>query len=471
MRDGKRKKAPNLLFVMTDQQRFDTLSVNGAPICRTPNLDRLASKGANFTRAFTNAPLCSPARGVMMTGRYPHSNGLTANTHYSETPTPGLKSGEVMISEILAEAGYRCGYIGKWHLSFDQSVQRGFSEWDVTHRSYGAYLQQRGVDPGIPGEASHRTLRVENAPLCGTSPLSEDDFRDVFIIRKATEVLKMYHERRPFALWCSIPGPHFPLEIPEPYASLYDPASVPENPSFDDPIINKPKGQKTHSWLQLGAHLDWSAWQRVIAHYWGYVTLLDKHIGVLLDTLEELDMASDTLIVFLSDHGEMAGSHHMFDKGPFMYEDVMHIPMILSYPGVIPESRTVSDAFVSHLDIAPTILDYLGQPIPENVQGKSLRPVIEGQTSADRDCVFAECSAGDIPNRQENVRMIRTARWKYCYRPDDDMDELYDLDSDPYEMCNRIDDAGCLPVIRDLRSRFAEWMRSTRDSLPPPALQ
>jgi len=465
---------PNLLVVICDQMRADVLGCAGSPHCRTPHLDALAATGTRFAHAYTPTPLCTPARGSLMTGRYPHSHRLVANTQYAETPTPALPSDERMVSERLAAGGYRCDYTGKWHLNRGdeaaEAARRGFTTFGGTHAGYARSL----VDVGIAQERSslrsnERTMRGEHAPMCGTAPVDADHTYNSFIADEAVALLRGYGAAgvggadRPFALWCSMPGPHFPLEVPVPYAGMYDPDAVPRPVSFSDTFAGKPGGQRWHPWLQLAAHLSWPEWQRLIAHYWGYVTYMDTLVGRVLAALDDTGLRKRTAVVFLADHGEMAGHHRMFDKGPYLYEDVMRVPFIVRYPDVVPTGAVRGDGFANLVDLVPTLLDLAGvQPQGgQPFEGRSLLPALRGEAALPAD-VFAETNTGDLVNPQLDTRMIRRGDWKYVLRPGE-RDELYDLRDDPDELTNRIGDARTVRAA--LRDALAAWMETTHDPL------
>lgn len=473
---------PNLFILLADQLRADVLGVNGSTICRTPHLDRLARDGVNFGLAFTTTPLCSPARAALFTGRYPHSNGLIANTHYPDTPSPCLPERERLLFQHLATAGYRCGYVGKWHLNVgEQAVgaqRRGVADFYGGRRAAQLHRERLSLPPreDVAG-ARRRTMEGPHPPMCGVAPYPEEYHLDAGIAGQAVALLRQYVDEglggpdRPFALVCSFHGPHFPLEVPEPYADLYDPAAVPKPGSFDDALAEKPPAQRTHPWLQLAAHLSWPEWQRVIAAYWSFVTLIDELTGRVLRALEELGLDEETLVVTTSDHGDMAGHHRMFDKGPYFYEDVMRVPSVWRWPGHVPPLQNEQRGFISHVDVVPTLLELLDvDPVAgaPPLQGVSRVPVLIGDPAATRgNEVFGESNAGDLVNPQLDARMIRTRRWKYAWRPGD-VDELYDLEADPEELANLAAATKHAAALQQLRVRLAAWMQETEDPLPVP---
>jgi len=479
---------PNVLIVMADQFRADCVEANGSAICRTPNLDRLAAGGVTFSRAYTTAPLCTPARGALFTGRYPHSNRLTANTQYPECPTPRLPDEERLVFQHLAAAGYRCGYTGKWHLNVGEEAaeahRRGVADFFNGAACRRLQMERLGLPPREDvGRAAQRIMRGDHPPMSGVIPYPEPYQLDSCIAGQTVELIRRYtaagmgaHEGEPspWALVCSFHGPHFPIEVPEPYESMYDPQDVPRPASFDDTFEGKPQGQRTHPWLQLAAHLSWEEWRRVIAHYWGFCTYIDSLVGRVLNALEESGQGPDTLVMFTADHGEMAGHHRMFDKGPYLYEDVMRVPFVWRWPETVrvlaPRGR--QERLVSHVDVVPTVLEVAGVGVVEGspgLQGQSLLkphpPAPSPEAGEGEAAVFGETNVGDRVNPQQDTRLIVAGGWKYVYRPDEGPDELYDLQNDPDEMRNVIGESQAQRTLATLRARLREWMERTEDTL------
>lgn len=476
---------PNVLVLMADQLRADLLGVNGSPICRTPHLDRLAAQGVSFSRAYTPTPLCSPARAALFTGRYPHSNGITVNTRPPDSPTPCLHEGERMLFEHLAPAGYRCAYLGKWHLSMGdegaEATRRGIVDFVSRPQAIRRHAKRLHLAPRDDvGLSRQRTMEGDHPPMSGPAPYPETYHPDAAVASETVELLRRYvadgrgSPERPFALVCSFFGPHFPIEVPQPYASMYDPQLVPRPESFDDSFEGKPQGQRTHHWLQLASHLSWPEWQRVIAHYWGYCTYIDTLMGRVLAAVDELGLAPSTLVHATADHGEMAGHHQMFDKGPYFYEDVMRVPAVWRWPDHIPPRPAPDEALVGHVDTVPTVLQLTGVPaLPGSppLQGDSLARHLTGAGRLDRDYVFGETTDADraLPainlatvNPQVDARVVIGRRWKYVFRPDD-LDELYDLADDPGELRNLAASPAHGAVAQQLQEALAQWMRATGD--------
>jgi arylsulfatase A-like enzyme len=461
-------KPMNLLVLMTDQQRTDTLGCLGATPCRTPNLDRVAAEGVAFSHAITPVPLCSPARASIITGRYPHSHRCLDNCIQPEggstTGLPGLDPSETALSELLAPAGVACGYSGKWHLGRETERQRGF-ELFTSHRdpSYLQGLRSRGLDWDEMGVFQDLHYR-EGAPLCGKSPLPAGENRDAFVARNAMTMLDRLAGKRPFALWCSFYGPHQPFSVPEPWDRMYDPDQVELPETFGDEMAGRPPHVIYKRSVDRAEKLDEAGWRRVIAHYWGYVSFLDSLFGRLLDRVRDLGLWDSTAVVMVADHGEMLGDHRMFCKGLYFYDGIMRAPLIVRVPGIA--GGRVDRGLVSLTDVAPTALDAMGLPVPPGIQGRSLLPAMRRGVSAGQEAVFAEhhgrpCGDG----RMLAGRMIRTTGHKYCMYTDG-QEELYDLAADPHEQRNLAGSAGAEELRRALRRRLEDWMAATGDFYP-----
>jgi arylsulfatase A-like enzyme len=460
----------NLLVLMTDQQRADSLSCLGETPCRTPNLDRVAAEGTVFASAFNAVPLCSPSRASILTGRWPHAHLCLDNCIQPEggttTGLPGLDPSETTLSELLAARGVACAHSGKWHLGRETEPQRGFGRF-VSHRdpAYLRGLAERGLDWDEMAVFEDLEYRP-GAPFCGTSPLPAAENRDAFVAANALAMLdELAAGREPFALWCSFYGPHPPFSVPEPFDRMYDPRAVRLPTSFADTCEDKPghvlRARHTHP---ASTALDEDGWRRVIAHYWGYVSFLDSLFGRLLDRLDALGLSENTAIAFISDHGEMLGDHRLFGKGHYFYEGIMRTPLILRVPGC--SGGRVEQGLVSLVDFAPTMLEVMAAEPPKSMQGRSLLPDLRAGRSCGRDAVFAEHHGRPGPDRRlVSCRMVRTATHKYSLYSTGE-EELYDLADDPGEAANLAAGNQHRGVKAELRGRLEAWMRQTGDFHP-----
>ncbi|HEY65623.1 MAG TPA: sulfatase-like hydrolase/transferase [Caldilineae bacterium] len=443
---------PNILLIHSDQHRYDCLGVTGHPILKTPHLDRLAAEGMIFTHAFCPIPLCIPVRNSLLHGRWATQHLSIANWD-TEAPRPP-REGLPTFSQALRDAGYFLGYVGKWHVHPEKDARAyGFHEY-VPEETYDEWRTAAGypprprtngwfgeIDPHIPPEASRlawgadHTIRLLEACAASGAP---------FFIR-----------------W-DPSEPHLPNVVPEPYGSMYPPAEIPPWPSFPDPLIGKPyiQAQQRRTWKVDG--WTWDDWAPVVSRYLGEITLMDAQIGRVLDALDRLGLAENTLVIYTTDHGDLCGGHGMIDKHFIMYDDVVRVPLIMRWPGhIVPGSRC--DAFVAHsIDLATTFCEVARVSVPETFQGLSLLPLMAGEPDNGRQDIFATYHGNQFGLYSQ--RMVRDRRWKYVWNATAE-DELYDLESDPGELHNLAADPAYRDELARLRRRLVAWMEETGDPL------
>ncbi len=444
--------APNIVLFLTDQLRRDALGCYGNPICKTPNLDKLAEEGIRFDQAYTNSPVCSPARASLMTGMYPHNHGVMINTHIKPAWTRGLSTDSVTFSSLLREAGYELDYAGKWHVHQELGPEEyGFSR----------HVFERTPNEVVPRTESIIEFPGGNVTAAATSSMPEEANRSWVV---ADQGISMMRERskgdKPFFLRIDTTAPHFSNIIPEPYASMYDPASIPPWPNFDEKFEGKPSAhlRKHQEWNLQGKDWDW--WSQVVAKYYGDVTLMDTCVGRVLDEIKACGIEDNTIFLFSTDHGDSMGSHKHFEKAGSMYDEVFRIPLLVRFPGSKQSGKVVSQ-FVRLLDLMPTFVELGGAELSQPVDGRSLVPLLNGENPDDwPDSVYCE-SHGEVWG-YSSQRMVRTENWKYVYTPHD-MDELYDLKADPGEMKNLIGDSDCADVLEDMKARLIGWNDETED--------
>ena len=443
---------PNIILFLTDQLRQDALGCYGNAICRTPNLDRLAAEATVFDYAYTTSPVCSPARASLLTGMYPHNHGVMINTHIGPAWCRGLSPDVPTFSRLLREGGYTLDYAGKWHVHED----RGPEEYGFHRHAMPAPVRR-----GKPDTITYIDFPGGRQAVCGVLDAPAEQSHSW---RCTDEGISFIRERAaggdPFFVRIDCTAPHFANIVPEPFASMYDPASIPPWPNFDESFAGKPAAhlRKHREW-----HLedkDWAWWQRAVAKYYGDISLLDACLGRVVDAVEESGVADNTVIVFATDHGDSMGSHKHFEKAGTMYEEVFRIPLIVKLPGARAQR---SDRFVRLMDLMPTILELAGIDPPDGVDAVSLLPLLRGeQPPAWSDSVYCE-HHGEVWGYQTQ-RMVRTRGWKYVYNAHD-IDELYDVQGDPWEMDNRIDDPAAGAVLREMKGRLIGWNDATGDQL------
>jgi len=453
----------NILLIHSDQHRFDCLGVNGHPIVRTPRLDRLAAEGVNFSHAFTPIPLCVPARASMLTGQWPHEHQAIANFD-TEAPRP-FSQDLPTFSQLLRDAGWWLGYVGKWHVHREKDARDyGFNAYTPLS-AYNAWRKAQGLPPRPRtnrwfGEIDPHITPEQSRLAWG-----------------ADQAIRWLEERSradaPFFIRWDPAEPHLPNVVPEPFASMYPPETVPPWPSFPDPLVGKPyiQAQQRRTWKLDG--WTWDRWAPIVARYLGEISLMDAQIGRVLDALDRLGLAENTLVIYTADHGDLCGGHGMIDKHFIMYDDVVRVPLIARRPGRIAPGATC-DAFVSHaIDLASTFLEVAGLAAPDTFHGRSLVALmeVESEGSGDpqegspkpwREDIFSAYHGNQFGLFSQ--RMVRDRRWKYVWNATAE-DELYDLGADPGEVTNRARDAACAGELARLRTRLVAWMEETNDPL------
>ena len=403
-------RKPNFLFIYTDDQRWDAMSVvqreqgDAArfPWLKTPNMDRLAAGGVRFKNAFVTLSLCAPSRAAFLTGKYNHLNGITDNN----TPFP---EGSVTHATLLRAAGYKTAYIGKWHMGNQKGQRPGF-DYSASFVGQGRYMD----DP------------VEiNGVLTPTKGWIDDVSTDF-----AIDWIKQ-NKGHPFSMVVGFKSPHTPrggMNLPERLRDLYAGESSRPTPNFGvPPIFHAPvsEGDKPSQGLADNSiHLD----------YMRHVTGADQNLGRLLDTLDELGLAEDTVVVYSTDNGYYLGEHCLGDKRS-IYEESLRIPMLVRYPRLFPKGR-IEDGMVLNIDLAPTFLDLAGLPIPKEMQGVSWKELAAGKNPANwRQSFLAEYfrEAGDTPT----LVGLRTTHSKIVSYPGHpEWTEVFNLTKDPFELNN-----------------------------------
>lgn len=480
------QKRPNILLITTDQQHANTIHALGNSVIQTPNLDALAGRGISFGRTYVTNPVCSPSRSSILTGEYPSRHGCW---------NIGVKldEGRPRVSDVLCENGYRTALFGKTHFQpvlaegsfeapphvFDRDFWRnwsgpyyGFQEVKMLHghsdeisssgMHYGAWLEDQGVDiqhffgPG----GGYRE---------GKWDLPEELHYTRWTANQTIEFLERNNSDNPFFIWCSFQDPHNAFLVPEPWDSLYNEETLPEFVRQDGEIDGKPllyqyliqdkldemdvaitsdPNHPTKGIQCLGPTTDRigeARAKRWLSAYYGMISLIDYHVGRVLETLDRLDLTRDTLVIFTSDHGDYAGNHGLWLKGPLHYEDVIRVPFIVSWPEQIPEN-VQSDSLQSLVDLAPTLYEICGVDTAPFVQGVSQFHTWAHPDQAVRDYCLVE-------NRAEPTFYVKTIvgeRYKLNYFLGRNEGELYDLKEDPNEFVNLFSDPNYAGIVLEM---------------------
>lgn len=482
---------PNILWYCTDQQRWDTIRALGNSHIRTPHLDKLANNGAAFQRAYCQSPICTPSRATFLTGRYPSTHQVQRNGN------DFFPSHEKLVTKILADAGYDCGLIGKLHLSRSNIVEKrpddGYRafywshhpnpDWESGH-AYADWLQEeKGIDPydlygkltdvygaGVPTDLHQTTWCTEMA-------------------------IRFIHEERnsPWLLSINPFDPHPPFDPPQEYLDRYRPEDMPY-PLFEqsdiehqklfqaidqqaveakDPYAPPPDtlmSTEEVSREDMGSvpppHYDI---RKIKACYYAMIELIDNQFGRILESLQQTGQLDNTIIIYMSDHGELLGDHGLIYKGCRFFDGLVRVPLIISWPGHF-QAGLHSDALVELVDLPPTLLEAAGLDIPENMQGTSLYPLLTGQGDphVHKSHVICEYydAIGGLPDHSHGT-MYFDGRYKMCVYHGHDIGELYDLQQDPGEFRNLwLDPAAESLKLEILKNHFDAMMATNSAGIP-----
>ncbi|MCF7854257.1 MAG: sulfatase-like hydrolase/transferase [Candidatus Pacebacteria bacterium] len=495
-------KQPNILLITTDQQHYDTLGVAN-PRIRTPSLDRLAEEGVRFDRAYCCNPVCSPSRSSIITGLYPAWHGcwtigvklpedvptvgdefqrhgyesiLVGKAHFQPLASaPGSES--IECQPILRDLDFWREFHGPWYGFNHVETARMHGHESHAGQHYALWLEEKGLAnwkdyfqqwPPSDGDKYNGPHYLKDAL---TWDLPEELHHTHWVGERTVKNIEACaNDGKPFFLWSSFFDPHPPYVIPEPWASMYDPADMPighlvegehddmppqfaktqeESPDFSEYLEEGGNGlHGFHSHLHNEAEL-----RRSMAYYYGMMSLIDQEVGRILDALDRLGIADNTLVLFTTDHGHFLGQHGLIAKGAFHYEDLLRIPMIARFPGRVPAGR-VSSTLQTQIDFAPTFLDAAGIDVPGLMQGYSQLPVWSGEKpEVAREHVLVE-------NRHNpttvHLRTYVDQRYKLTVYRDKEYGELFDLKEDPRELHNRWNDPQYASVKSKLMHRFLQ---------------
>lgn len=477
------KKKPNFLLINTDQLRRDAIGIYSNRVIKTPNLDKLALDGVCFDNHFTQSAACTPARWTILTGKYPKVHGVKTNGSL-------FNHSELTLTRILSEEGYHTGAFGKMHLApalltkYDESENwpsdnLGFSTHRLTDDAKkGLYLDflkkestelydyvmgqgQEKVEEDLMSAAERK---FDLAPQIKENRIPAELHQTTWTADQAIDFIK--DQKEPFFAWCSFVDPHHPFDPPEPYASMYDPEVIPEPPYIEGELEDKPKhfkdmllgyspGNEKYDFSTISA----LGWKTVIAKYYGMVSLIDYNIGRIVNTLKERNMYENTIIMFTSDHGELLGDHGLMFKGPFHYDSLIRVPLIVCGKNYLSSGLRVSD-ITQHTDIASTILGIAGIKKPYGMQGRSMETFLQGEFGKGYDFGFVDdysCSWGF------NVKTLRSKDYRFTWYGGYSFGELYDLKEDPEERKNLWDNYAYKHVKEDLKEALINKLIETEN--------
>ena len=439
------ERRPDVVVVLVDDLRWDELACTGHPFVQTPHIDRIANEGARFRNAFCTTPLCSPVRACLLTGQYTHHHGILDNINRSEA-SHQLRT----FPRLLHDAGYETAFIGKWHMGNDDTARPGFDEW--------ACLQGQGTsfDPvmNVNGER-----------------ISHSGHTTDVLNQRAVEFVNRSREK-PFCLYLSHKALHPELvqrddgSISDPSAARFLPAkrherlysndAIPRRLNVVDSLDGKPALQREIDGLPALSRTTGTD-DETVRDRLRMLAGIDEGVGQLLNALAAADSLDETLFIVASDHGYWYGEHGLSVERRLAYEEAIRIPLLIRYPPLIEPGRLI-DEFALSIDLAPTVLELAGVTAPADIDGRSLAPLLRGDHIDDwRTSFLIEYNTDTVFPRVLTMgyKALRTNRWKYIrYNELNGMDELYDLQSDPYEMTNLINETGSDATIRELNAEI-----------------
>lgn len=453
------RQAPNLLIFVTDDQRYDSLSAAGNRILKTPNIDRISQAGLRFGEAFCTNALCAPSRATLLTGLYSHVHGVVSN---GDGPVyrnqPGLRADQITFVHLLRQVGYRTALVGKWHIP---SVPSGFDDWAILP-GQGVY-----IDPEMIANGTRLKFRGHVDDVVGDQALA---------------FLRARPKDRPFCLLCHFKSPHRPWQSAPRFERAFEGIEIPTPPTFDDSLEGRPNAVKQHD-MAIATMPDFAErgvpaslppeerkrrnFQAMVINCYRVLLSVDENVGRILDYLDKEGLAENTAVLYASDNGFFHGEHGFFDKR-LMYEPSIRVPMLLRFPARVKPGQVDATHMVLNTDIAPTMLELCGLPVPVWMQGRSLVPLFDATPAPWRDAFLYEYFEYPAWHCIRKNRGVRTDRWKliqYWEQPEEW--ELYDLKADPNEvtnLANRPDHAKQKQALQALLGR----VRADVGSVDPP---
>ncbi len=445
-------RRPNIVFVLVDDMRWDDFGAGGHPFIETPHMDRLAREGARFTNAFATTPLCSPSRASFLTGQYPHTNGIIDNTARPSHDLP-------VFPKALQQAGYRTGFFGKWHMGNDDSPRPGFDHWvampgqgeaiDPSFNVDGTRAQEKGYTTDLLTDYVERFIdRPSAAPFL------------VYLAHKAIHPNVIQQDDGRLKPLDGQPGGFVAADR---HRGRYAGRPMPRRANAFVPPVDKPALLRRIDRLPpLG-----KATATTDEEVRGRLEMLlgvDDSLGRIVATLARKGLLDDTIVVFTSDHGYFYGEHGLNEERRLAYEETIRIPLIVRYPplaaaGAVPAQMALS------IDLAPTLLDAAGATAPAGIQGRSLVPVLTGTATDWRTAFLVEYFSDTVFPRIRTMgySAVRTARHKYIkYRELQGMDELYDLDADPYELKNVVAEPGARETLLKMQAELQRVLNEAK---------
>ncbi|WP_130858689.1 sulfatase family protein [Gracilibacillus phocaeensis] len=471
---------PNILWICTDQQRFDSLGCYGNEFVKTPHIDRLAERGVLFENCYSQSTVCTPSRASFLTGRYPRTNRCRQNGQ-------AISNDEVLVTKLLADAGYKCGLSGKLHISpchpsvapeEEARIDDGYSQFHWSHHpqpdwptnEYTQWLQEKGKE--------FKPQSLETCSYVQYGPEVEDH-QTTWCAEKAIQFMEANKNAdKPWLFSVNFFDPHHPFNPPKQYLQRYLDRlqELPLRNYTKNELDHKPIYQQVDHEGAYGmkGHLAYSEMNEhdhrmLRAAYWAMIDLIDDQVGRMIAALEETGQIDNTMIIFMSDHGELLGDHGIYLKGPHFYEGSVKVPFLVSWPAKIREGQKI-DHLIELVDLAPTLLEAASEPIYEGMQGQSLWPVLvkEDLAYSYRNDVYCEYYNVNLKDKKNitHATMVRNEDYKLVSYHGDKTGELYHLKDDPNEVENIWDHSAYQTIKMTLFQRLCDRMAETADPLP-----
>jgi N-acetylglucosamine-6-sulfatase len=440
---------PNIIFIITDDQRAEWLGVAGHPTLKTPNIDRLAHEGAILNRFFVTTPLCSPSRASFLTGQYPHTHRVTNNDRVG---LEVIGHSLMTFPRRLREGGYETAYIGKWHMGMDDSRRPGFDLW-ISFKGQGLY-----IDPVVNENGTRRQL---------------DGYMTDYLNDKAVEFVRAPRSK-PFLLYLSHKAVHYPYLPAARHDSLYGDVAFEPPVLREEDLAGKPARRLdlgSKPWYELESIVPEPGQSRrgrgddsgsIVRDQMRSLMSVDDGVGMLLEVLTETGQLDNTLIIFTSDNGYLLGEHGFFNDKRLAYEEAIRVPFVIRYPELV-KPGTVIDALAINVDVAPTLLDVAGVEPVTPMHGRSLVPLFRDPGNEWRTAILTEYFLEKVVPNARPWQSVRTDRWKYIRYTDlEGMDELYDLETDPQEIYNLINDPAAASILTAMQGELDSLLVATR---------
>jgi arylsulfatase A-like enzyme len=449
-------RAPNIIFIMSDDHAAHAISAYGSRLIKTPNIDRLGKEGMRFRNCFVTNSICTPSRAAILTGKYSHINGVPVFNH--------IDSSQAMIQKYLQQAGYSTGMIGKWHLGGNDPVRpddgkpTGFDYWNILP-GQGAYFDPVMIEMGVRKKLEGYTTDL--------------------ITDLAIEFISKRSPDKPFFLMYHHKAPHRNWQPDERHRKQFENVNVPEPDTFNDDYATRSDAARMAT-MRIDQDLndndlkvkppdglsgqDLKRWkyQRYMRDYLACIASVDDNVGRLLDWLDRNGLRENTIVIYTSDQGFFLGEHNFFDKR-FMYEESLRMPFLIRWPGHIKPGST-NDGMILNVDFAPTLLAAAGQPVPSDMQGRSFLPLLQGRKLESwRTSMYYRFYHPGHHNVAAHYG-VRTERYKLIYFNKLDQWELFDLKRDPHEMKNIYSDPAYADITKRLKAELFRLKKGLRDN-------